>query len=343
MFTELRNSVADWIPKILNTAKAIAVVDALQSLGYVAQIRRYTRPQFTDENRLNLRNSRHPVVEISDIEGEFVPNDCELTHEKPVMILTGPNMSGKSTFIRQVALITLMAQVGSFVPASEARLSICDRNFTIISTGDELSRGQSTFMVEMSETANILNNATSLSLIVLDEVGRGTSTFDGLSIAWAIVEYINEFLGARTLFATHYHELPTLSTIYPTIQCTNVMVEEIKDKVLFHHKIVPGSSDKSYGIYVAQIAGLPAKVVKRAGVILKNVEQKSLDADGKPLFVPRVEKQRKPVQLKLFLSAKDRIAQLLKKTAINKLTEEQAKKLLSDIKDLSSRPDEPGI
>ena len=194
-------------------------------------------------------------------------------------------------------------------------------------------------MVEMSETANILNNATKNSLVVLDEVGRGTSTFDGMSIAWAIVEYIAEHIGARTLFATHYHELPALANIYRTIQCANVFVEEYKDEILFHHKIIEGSADKSYGIYVAQLAGMPARVVKRAKKILKNVEHKSLDAEGKPLFIPHMDGKKEYKQKTLFMPPSEQIVQKLKKLGVDKLDENRMREILADLKDLAEESD----
>ncbi len=339
MFQELKKFVEGWIPQILMSAKSIAVLDTLQSLAFVAQLNNYIRPQFSNPGSFHFRASRHPVVEQSLTEEEFVPNDCMLPDEKPIMILTGPNMSGKSTYIRQISLVTLMAQIGSFVPAKEAQLSICDRIFTRISTGDELARGLSTFMVEMSETANILNNATKNSLIVLDEVGRGTSTFDGMSIAWAIVEYIAEHISARTLFATHYHELPSLANIYKTIQCASVLVEEYKDEILFHHKIIDGSADKSYGIYVAQIAGMPARVVKRAKKILKNVEQKSLDQEGKPIFIPQMDGKKNFSQKSLFMSPSEQIVQRLKKIGLSKLSDSKLREILEELKDLADQSD----
>ena len=222
---------------------------------------------------MEIRGGRHPVLDITEPDGTFVPNDTVADHDdKNLLLITGPNMAGKSTYIRQVALITLMAQVGSFVPATSAVIGIADRIFARVGASDELSRGQSTFMVEMTETARILNTATKRSLIILDEIGRGTSTYDGVSLAWAIVEFIHEKLQARTLFATHYHELTDLSLTLERLTNLNVSVKEWEDNVVFLHKIVEGSADKSYGIHVAKLAGVPRSVNDRATEILGQLE-----------------------------------------------------------------------
>ena len=217
------------------------------------------------------------------VEEKFVPNDVRLDGEKHrLLILTGPNMAGKSTYIRQVALLVLLAQIGSWIPARDARIGLVDRIFTRVGANDDLARGQSTFMVEMNETANITNNATARSLIVLDEIGRGTSTFDGLSIAWSVAEYLHDVVRARTLFATHYHELTELEMTRPGVRNYNVAVREWNDQIIFLRKIIKGGADKSYGIQVARLAGLPAEIINRAKEILSNLEQHELNADGKP-------------------------------------------------------------
>ncbi|HZW02987.1 MAG TPA: DNA mismatch repair protein MutS, partial [Anaerolineaceae bacterium] len=274
LFREVCSRVAADSQPLLATARGLAELDTLASLAEAAAAGNYTRPVLCDDTTLEVRDGRHPVVERS-LRGErFVPNDAVFEDGERVRIITGPNMSGKSTFLRQVALITLMAQIGSFVPASEARIGLVDRIFTRIGAQDEIHAGQSTFMVEMVETAMILNNATPRSLLILDEIGRGTSTYDGLSIAWAVVEYIHNHprLRARTLFATHFHELTQLADLLPGIRNYNVAVSEADNQVVFLHKIVPGGADRSYGIHVAQLAGLPRSVIQRANEILRQLE-----------------------------------------------------------------------
>ncbi len=249
----------------------------LAGLAEVAATGGYICPEVVEEDALEIIEGRHPVVERT-LKGErFVPNDTTFTDGERVRIITGPNMSGKSTYLRQVALIVLMAQMGSFVPAARARLGMVDRIFTRIGAQDEIHAGQSTFMVEMVETANILHHATGRSLLILDEIGRGTSTYDGVSIAWAVVEYIHNHPGlrAKTLFATHYHELTQLADLLPGVQNYNVAVSETDGRVVFLHKIVPGGADRSYGIHVGQLAGLPRPVVQRAGEILHQLETTS--------------------------------------------------------------------
>jgi DNA mismatch repair protein MutS len=261
----------------LETARAIAELDVLASLAEVAAHNHFSRPILLDDSTLEILDGRHPVVELS-LHGErFVPNDSVFESGEIVRLITGPNMSGKSTFLRQVALIVLMAQMGSYVPAESARIGLVDRIFTRIGAQDEIHAGQSTFMVEMTEAANILNHATNRSLLVLDEIGRGTSTYDGLSIAWAVVEYIHNHprVRSRTLFATHYHELTQLSDLLPGVRNYNVAVSESGGKVIFLHKIVPGGTDRSYGIHVAQLAGMPQPVIQRASEILIQLEASS--------------------------------------------------------------------
>jgi DNA mismatch repair protein MutS len=261
--------------QILATASAIAQIDVLSSLAEVAVRHGYVRPTLPNEDVIDIKGGRHPIVEQSIGSDNFVPNDTYLCNkDNQLIILTGPNMSGKSTYLRQVALIILLAQIGSFVPADSANVGIVDRIFTRIGAQEDLAAGQSTFMVEMTEAANILNNATPHSFIILDEIGRGTSTYDGLSIAWAVAEFIHNHpeLGTKTIFATHYHELVDLADILPRVKNFNVAVAEEGDKVIFLHKIVPGGTDRSYGIHVAQLAGLPKSVLVRAQEVLAELE-----------------------------------------------------------------------
>ena len=285
LFQELRAKVVAETAAIQAAARALAELDTLASLADVAARQGYTRPELTDDLALDIRDGRHPVVEQVLRDERFVPNDVALDGAGAHMvILTGPNMAGKSTYIRQVALIALMAQMGSYVPAASARLGWTDRVFTRIGAADDLARGQSTFMVEMLETANILRNATARSLVILDEIGRGTSTFDGLSIAWAVAEHLHLAPGARarTLFATHYHELTALAEAHPGIVNCNVAVREWGEKVVFLHKIMPGAADKSYGIHVARLAGLPKSVLDRAREVLVNLEGGARDQADRP-------------------------------------------------------------
>jgi len=300
LFGQLRDAVAAAGRRLQRTADILAEVDTLASLAQLAKTRGYCRPQVTAENVLTIRDGRHPVLDISQPEGEFVPNDTLASSEEGTMLLiTGPNMAGKSTYIRQVALITLMAQVGSFVPAREATIGIADRIFARVGASDELARGRSTFMVEMTETARILNTASARSLVILDEIGRGTSTYDGVSLAWAIVEYLHDRIGCRTLFATHYHELTDLAGSLSGVVNLNVAVREWQEEVIFLHKIVPGAADKSYGIHVARLAGVPGEVNERAKEILAQLEDEHLDGEGRAR-IGRQEGRRTHLQLTLF-------------------------------------------
>ena len=273
IYRQVCQQVAERCSQILATARALGRLDVCLGLAEVAARNRYVRPVLSEDDEIEIVAGRHPVVELTQREEPFVPNDLQLSSgEDQILVLTGPNMSGKSTYLRQVALIVLMAQMGSFVPADEARIGVVDRIFTRIGAQDEISAGQSTFMVEMVETANILHHASDRSLLILDEIGRGTSTYDGISIAWAVVEYIHNHprLRAKTLFATHYHELTELAGLLPRVRNYNVAVAEEGDKVAFLRKIVAGGADRSYGIHVAQLAGLPKVVIGRAEEILKN-------------------------------------------------------------------------
>jgi DNA mismatch repair protein MutS len=313
LFQRVREEVLGQLPKIQQTATALAQLDVLASFAETARLHSYCRPVVADEGVLQIRDGRHPVLEQNLADERFVPNDAGLSSRTGVApvsnsnpqastpqggdisdgdrrdacptspqiaLITGPNMAGKSTYIRQVALIVLLAHTGSFVPAAEARIDLVDRIFTRIGASDDLTRGQSTFMVEMTETANILNNATPRSLIVLDEIGRGTSTFDGLSLAWSIVEHLHNQVGAKTLFATHYHELTELAQRMPRLKNFNVAVREWRDQIVFLRKIVEGGTDKSYGIHVARLAGVPKEVLERAKVILGNLEESELTPEG---------------------------------------------------------------
>jgi len=283
LFQEVREQVAKETVRIQEMGRRIAVLDCILTLAEVAALNGYARPVVDDGEMLKIMDGRHPVIEKLT-EDRFVPNDTLLDRaENQLIIITGPNMAGKSTYMRQVALIAIMAQMGSFVPAKEALIGIVDRVFTRVGASDFIARGQSTFMVEMNETANILNNATDRSLIVLDEIGRGTSTFDGISIAWAVAEYIHEKLRARTLFATHYHELTDLALTMDRVRNYNVAIKEWNDQVVFLRRVVEGGADKSYGIQVARLAGLPPQVVTRAKEVLANLEQKEFDETGEPV------------------------------------------------------------
>lgn len=280
LFQELRQRVCTHLLQIQKTARAVAAVDCLGSLAQVAIQYNYVRPEVVEETVLDIRDGRHPVLDARMTDSAFVPNDCLLdTSSNQIGLITGPNMAGKSTFIRQVALLVIMAQMGSFIPVGKARIGMADRIFTRVGAADDLSRGQSTFMVEMVETANILNHATPRSLIILDEIGRGTSTFDGLSLAWAIAEFLHDTptSKARTLFATHYHELTDLALTKPGVKNYNVLVREQGEEILFLRKIAPGIADKSYGIHVARLAGIPRQIIDRAAQVLENLEATEFD------------------------------------------------------------------
>ena len=273
LFCRLRDEVGQYIDRIQTSAEALAEVDVLLSLAETARRHNYCRPVLDESRILDIRNGRHPVIEQVQTDTAFVPNDTDMHEEHDrVLILTGPNMAGKSTYIRQVALITLMAQMGSYVPAESAHIGLVDRIFCRVGASDDIARGQSTFMVEMSETALILNNATQRSLVILDEIGRGTATFDGLSIAWAVAEHLHDAIGCRTMFATHYHEMVDLEHTHPGVSNRHVEVREWKDEIVFLRKVLPGPADKSYGIQVARLAGLPAPIIDRAKQILTHLE-----------------------------------------------------------------------
>lgn len=299
LFVEIREHLASVIDRIQKTAQVIAWADVFSSLALVAEQNQYVRPKLNKRGVIEIKDGRHPVVEKMMSEGLFVANDTYLDHKKnQVAIITGPNMAGKSTYMRQTALITLMAQIGSFVPASQANIGIVDRIFTRVGASDDLGSGQSTFMVEMSEVANILRHATKNSLLILDEIGRGTSTFDGLSIAWAVVEYITKsnLAGAKTLFATHYHELTELEGKLPGVNNYCIAVQEKDDEIIFLRKIISGSADKSYGIQVAKLAGVPDPVIERAKEIATELEASDITGTGRQVL----QNQPEAVQLSLF-------------------------------------------
>ncbi|HEX8371152.1 MAG TPA: DNA mismatch repair protein MutS [Chthoniobacterales bacterium] len=283
LFGELRTEILRHLGDLQRTAATIATLDALASLAETARLFGYCRPTLTNDGRLHISDGRHPVLDQNLVDGKFVPNDVLLDLEtNRLIIITGPNMAGKSTYIRQVALLVLTAQIGSWVPAASAEIGLVDRIFTRVGANDDLSKGQSTFMVEMNETANIVNNATARSLVILDEIGRGTSTFDGLSIAWSVAEFLHDKIGARTLFATHYHEMTDLESGRSGVKNYNIAVREWNEQIIFLRKIVKGCADKSYGIQVARLAGLPPAIISRAREILANLEQAELSAGGRP-------------------------------------------------------------
>ena len=286
LFTEVRDSIADQVLRIQKTARAVAGIDVITSLSSVATRNNYVKPCINEKGLIDIKNGRHPVVEKMMRDDLFVSNDTYLDNSKNrLSIITGPNMAGKSTYMRQTALIVLMAQIGSFVPAEEANIGICDRIFTRVGASDDLASGQSTFMVEMTEVANILRNATKNSLIVLDEIGRGTSTFDGLSIAWAVVEHISnsKVLGAKTLFATHYHELTELEGTISGVNNYCIAVKEQGDDIVFLRKIIKGGADKSYGIQVAKLAGVPDTVISRAKELLSELSEADITVKAKEI------------------------------------------------------------
>ncbi len=331
LFEDLRTESAKYVPRLQQLADTVAQCDCLACLAWLAGRRNYHRPKMTDEARLIIREGKHPVL-AEMLGAEFVPNDVELGGGAgDIAVITGPNMSGKSTYIRQTALLVLMAQAGSFIPAREAEIGLVDRIFTRVGASDELARGQSTFMVEMTETANIINNATGRSLVILDEVGRGTSTYDGLALAWAITEHLATRLKCRTLFATHYHELTELAELFDNIRNYNVAVREWMDEVVFLHRILPGGTDKSYGIHVAKLAGIPKSILTRANEILEELQSTfAKEATGERLAR---HKTRAPDRDALFVQKHKSVLDKLATTDLNHLTPLEAINLLSQIKE----------
>ncbi len=340
LFLEVRQSISKETPRLQKIAARIALLDVLASSAELASYRNYSRPTVDLEDRIKIIEGRHPTIEVTQ-EEPFVPNDTYVNREEDqILIVTGPNMGGKSTYLRQVALICILAQMGSFVPAKDASIGVVDRIFTRIGAMDFLSRGQSTFMVEMLETADILNNASQRSLILLDEIGRGTSTFDGLSIAWAVAEYLHEKeeIKPKTLFATHYHELTELALTLKRIKNYHVSVKEWKEDIIFLRKIVSGPSDQSYGIHVAKLAGIPRNVVERAKEILFNLEKKELDDTGLPRIAYRSSRKRDKAQLFLFKEDRDQeILESLKEeietSDLSRMTPIEALNLLNQLKE----------
>jgi DNA mismatch repair protein MutS len=322
LFLSLRTSVEREARRLQATAAVLAQLDVLAGLAELARQRSYVCPTIVEEPILKIIDGRHPVLDIRESQGTFVPNDCLLGNDNGlVALITGPNMAGKSTYIRQVALITLLAQIGSHVPAREATIGIADRIFARVGASDELARGQSTFMVEMTETARILNTATLRSLVILDEIGRGTSTYDGISLAWAIVEHLHDNIGCRTLFATHYHELTDLAQSLANVRNLNVAVKEWEDHVVFLHRIVPGAADKSYGIHVARLAGVPKPVNERAKQILARLEEEHLGENGRPKLTLKGKRSRKDdLQLTLFAAPEHPVVDELRQLKIDSLT-----------------------
>ena len=336
LFTQIRKQLAAESPRLLKSAQLLAQVDFFTALAECAHRYHYCRPEVNGGEAIIISEGRHPVIERSLPIGKFVPNDVTLDQDsQEVLIITGPNMAGKSTVLRQTALIVLMAQMGSFVPADRAVIGVVDRIFTRVGAMDDLRRGQSTFMVEMNETANILNNATDRSLVILDEIGRGTSTFDGLAIAWAVAEDLvtKNNRGVKTLFATHYHELIDLARTQPRVRNYSIAVREWNDTIIFLHKLVEGGTNRSYGIQVAALAGVPARVVQRAGEILANIETGELDQDGRPCIArdrSRPTGKKHPSQLSLFTPA-DPLRDYLQQIKADTLSPRQALDIIYEI------------
>ncbi|HLJ57016.1 MAG TPA: DNA mismatch repair protein MutS [Chthonomonadaceae bacterium] len=331
LFVGVRERVAESAGEILDVARAVAEVDVLTSFAETAARERYVRPVVDDADRLEIIGGRHPVIERIGMQGPYIPNDCLLDAERRMYVITGPNMSGKSSYLRQVALIALMAQIGSFVPADRAAIGIVDRIFTRVGAHDELASGQSTFMVEMNETANILNNASPRSLVVLDEIGRGTSTYDGLSIAWAVAEHLLR-LNCKTLFATHYHYLNDLAKHAPTVRNYRVAVKEQGDQILWLRKLVEGGTDRSYGIQVARMAGVPPEVIDRAREVLKGLERSGGGASRDIGSLAAPPPRRQKVQLTLFEAEPHPVVEELLALDITSLTPVEALMKLDELK-----------
>lgn len=328
LFVRLREQVAAHACRVMETASALGQLDVLISFARVAVENGYSKPMVHDGDEIRIDGGRHPVVERADPDMAFVPNDCYAnTSTDRMLIVTGPNMAGKSTYLRQVALIVLMAQIGCFVPARAAKIGLVDRIFTRVGARDDLASGQSTFMVEMTEAANILHNATDRSLVILDEIGRGTSTFDGLSIAWAISEYILKHIGAKTLFATHYHHLNELAEIMEGVKNYRILVKEEGDDITFLHKIAPGGTDRSYGVQVARLAGLPPQVIERAQQVLH-----TLESDQVTSISPDAKSVGPPMQLQLFEAAPDPLIDALKGLDLDSMTPMEALTWLNEAK-----------
>ena len=332
MFCEVRSQIGAQVERIQRTAKALAVLDVLTSLAQIAYKNNYCCPQITTDGTLEIKDGRHPVVEALLEDAPFVPNDTFLDcKDNKCSIITGPNMAGKSTYMRQTALIVLMAQIGSFVPAKSARVSVCDAIFTRVGASDDLATGQSTFMVEMNEVSSILKNATDKSLIILDEIGRGTSTFDGMSIARAVLEYVVKKIGAKTLFATHYHELTAMEGMLSGVNNYSVAVKKRGDDITFLRRIVHGGADQSFGIEVAKLAGVPSAVTKRAKAILKELEANKIEIDFKAEDAVD-EEDEDDIQFNFKTKSTDELFELIKAIDINTLTPIEAMQTLYDLK-----------
>jgi DNA mismatch repair protein MutS len=338
LFESLRSRVAGEIARLQSVARIIAELDVLASLAEVAQREGYVRPELTDDFALEITAGRHPVVERMMPREKFIPNDVVLTEDARMIILTGPNMAGKSTILRQVGLIVLMAQAGSFVPASRARIGVVDRLFTRVGASDNLVRGQSTFMVEMSETSAILHAATKRSLVLLDEIGRGTSTYDGISIAWSVSEHLHDVVGCKTAFATHYHELTQLADTLVAVRNYNVQVREVGDEVLFLHRLQPGGADRSYGIEVGRLAGLPPTLLKRARELLRLLEAEQIVPRSG--HAPRTPLVNTEDQLALFGLMTHPVIQQLRKMEPNSMTPIQALEMLARLVDEAKQEEE---
>jgi DNA mismatch repair protein MutS len=335
LYADLLTDLARGADRMATSAAAIAAIDLLVALAEVAQTSRWVRPKLSRTPRISISEGRHPLVEQHRRDEPFVPNDCELSPERRIVVLTGPNMGGKSTYLRQVATIVLLAQMGSFVPAAKAELSPVDRIFTRVGAADHLLRGESTFMVEMLEAAAIVRDATPASLILLDEVGRGTSTFDGLSIAWALVEHLHDAPGKSgfVLFATHYHELTEIALVKPAVANATMAVKEIGGRVVFLKKVVPGAADRSYGIHVAELAGLPDSVTSRAREVLSNLEKQELDVQGAPVIARRAGESAGEGQLLLFSGAEELVLEKLREADLDRLTPVAALGLLASLQE----------
>jgi DNA mismatch repair protein MutS len=322
LFTALRERVAEQTARLVQAAEVLATLDVLASQAELAAARRYCRPELRDEPILDVEEGRHPVLEQTLPPGTFVPNGVRMgPDDGTFLLITGPNMGGKSVYLRQVGLLTLMAQMGGFVPAGRAVIGLADRIFTRVGASDELGRGQSTFMVEMTEAANILNNATERSLVLLDEIGRGTSTYDGVSLAWAMTEYLHDEIGCRTLFATHYHELAQLAERLGGLRNYNALVQEGPNEIVFIHKIAPGSADKSYGIHVAQRAGVPATVLERAQMVLAELEAAHLQTPERPNA--RIRRPRRIQAASLFANSEDPVLEDLRTLKVEGMSAEE--------------------
>ena len=332
LFTNVRETVNKEIVRIQKTAAAIGVIDSLCSFAKVAEDMNYVRPNITTDGVINIKEGRHPVVEKTLRGASFIPNDTYIDSINRFHIITGPNMAGKSTYMRQVAIITYMAQLGCFVPATEASIGIVDRIFTRVGASDDLAGGESTFMVEMTELSNILENATANSLVVLDEIGRGTSTYDGMAIAWATVEHIadKEKVGAKTLFATHYHELNELEEQIDGVKNYSVAVKEKGDEVIFLRKIIEGPADESYGIYVAKLAGVPNTVVNRAKKILNKLEQETQSKKVKDNTTKVIDDN---LQVNLFNYKLAEVGRMLDKMCLDELSAKEALDVLYKLKE----------